>query len=214
MKIALIETENSVSDMIEKFVQSDSLEVVKYSQYRDLILEPDLEQYDLIAIDMRHQKCIEIITYIKQTSNVPVRYLTDRYKKSRYETDIDDKEFIIHSYTKEEFVESIMNFIQKNMQKKVDRLGDFEIDHTGGVLKYKNMIFSLSPLDVEICSALIRNVNKVLSPKMIVDEIDKYGQITTETSMREHIRIIRKEFKKININPITTVKGSGYKWEN
>ena len=35
---------------------------------------------------------------------------------------------------------------------------------------------------------------------------------TTQRSVREHIRKIRLEFKKADLNPIETINRKGYKW--
>ena len=42
--------------------------------------------------------------------------------------------------------------------------------------------------------------------------MNKKGLKTTERSVREHIRKIRLEFKKADLNPIETINRKGYKW--
>ncbi|EEB36680.1 hypothetical protein ANHYDRO_00483 [Anaerococcus hydrogenalis DSM 7454] len=40
----------------------------------------------------------------------------------------------------------------------------------------------------------------------------KMGIETTDRSVREHVRKIRKEFKKVKLEPIKTIRGQGYSW--
>ena len=55
-------------------------------------------------------------------------------------------------------------------------------------------------------------MNKAVSKETIVEEMSKQGIETTDRSVREHVRKIRKEFKKAKLEPIKTIRGQGYSW--
>lgn len=81
MKIASMEYKNGISNLLNSKFDENEVVVKKYENFEDIILEDDLSEFDLILVDMTHTRCIELIQYIKQTTNIPVIYLTDRYKK-------------------------------------------------------------------------------------------------------------------------------------
>ncbi|WP_316244748.1 helix-turn-helix domain-containing protein [Anaerococcus hydrogenalis] len=55
-------------------------------------------------------------------------------------------------------------------------------------------------------------MNRPVSKEIIVKEMAKMGIETTDRSVREHVRKIRKEFKKVKLEPIKTIRGQGYSW--
>lgn len=211
MKIASMENENGISALLNTNFDKNEVVVKKFSKYEELILA-DLSEFDLILVDMTHTRCIELIQYLKQTTKIPVIYLTDRYNKSPYESEIDDKDFIIHSYTREEFVQYTLNKVEEINNAKVISFGFCSMEVDNGIFRIGNDILNLTKSEVTVCVILINNLGKTLTKEEIVEEMTKKGLNTTDRSVREHIRKIRVEFEKVNLTPIKTVRGKGYTW--
>ena len=178
----------------------------------DELLFKDCSIYDLILVDMTHNRCLQFIQYIKQKMNIPVIYLTERYQKNPYEQELDDKDFVIHSYTREEFIDDIFNKVEELSKSEVIDLGACTLDEANGIFKVGNKILDLTRSELEICSILIHNMAKILSKEDIVEEMGKRNLATTPRSVREHIRKIRVEFKKADLEPIDTITAKGYRW--
>lgn len=212
MKIASMEYKNGISNLLNSKFDENEVVVVKYDSFQEIILEEDLEQYDLILVDMTHKRCIELIQYIKQTTNIPVIYLTDRYKKSPYEQKLDDKDFVIHSYSRDEFVKYTLKKVEEINRTKIISFGFCSIEIDNGIFRIGNDILNLTKSEINLCIILIKKMNTPVSKDIIVKEMEKMGIETTDRSVREHVRKIRKEFKKVNLSPIKTVRGQGYMW--
>lgn len=211
MKIASVEYENGVSSLLNSNFDKNEVVVHKFDQYEDLI-DKDLEDYDLILVDMTHNKCLQVIQYIKQATNIPVIYLTDRDPNNPYEQELDDRDFIIHSNTREEFVNHVFRKVEEINDTNIIQLGFCTLEEDNGIFRIGNDILDLTKFEISICSVLISNMGKTLSKDYIVEAMAKKGMQTTERSVREHIRKIRLEFKKADLNPIETVNRKGYRW--
>lgn len=211
MRIASIENENGVSSLINSHFDKNEVVVEKIESMDELLFK-DCSIYDLILVDMTHNRCLQFIQYIKQKMNIPVIYLTERYQKNPYEQELDDKDFVIHSYTREEFIDDVFNKVEELSKAEVLDLGVCTLDEANGIFKVGNKILDLTRSELEICSILIHNMAKILSKEEIVEEMEKRNLATTPRSVREHIRKIRVEFKKANLEPIDTITAKGYRW--
>ncbi|WP_311487220.1 winged helix-turn-helix domain-containing protein [uncultured Anaerococcus sp.] len=211
MRIASIENENGVSGLINSHFDKNEV-VVEQIESMDELLFKDCSIYDLILVDMTHNRCLQFIQYIKQKTNIPVIYLTERYQKNPYEQELDDKDFVIHSFTREEFIDEVFKKVEELSKAKVLDLGGCSLDEANGVFRVGNKILDLTKSELEICSVLIRSMPNILSKEDIVFEMQNRGLNSTPRSVREHIRKIRQEFKKADLEPIDTVTAKGYRW--
>ena len=211
MRIASIENENGVSGLINSHFDKNEV-VVEQIESMDELLFKDCSIYDLILVDMTHNRCLQFIQYIKQKTNIPVIYLTERYQKNPYEQELDDKDFVIDSFTREEFIDEVFKKVEELSKAKVLDLGGCSLDEANGVFRVGNKILDLTKSELEICSVLIRSMPNILSKEDIVCEMQNRGLNSTPRSVREHIRKIRQEFKKADLEPIDTVTAKGYRW--
>lgn len=211
MRIASVEGRNGISSLLNSNFDENEVMVTKYDSAEDLIYD-DLNVFDLILVDMTYNRCLEVIQYIKQTSKVPVIYLTERYPNNPYELEIDDKEFVTHSYTREEFVEYTLKKVDQINNTKVIDLGFCTVEEDNGIFRVGNDILDLTRSEVNICLVLIENMGQVLSKEEIVEKMEEKGLSTTTRSVREHVRKIRKAFEKKGYSPVETVVGKGYVW--
>ena len=210
MKIASVENENGVSSLLNSHFDKHEVVIHKFEQMEDLI-DLDLDSYDLILVDMTYNKCLQVIQYIKQTTSVPVIYLTERNTDNPYEQEIDDKDFVIHSNTREEFINNVFNKVEEINDTNIVRLGFCTMEEDNGIFRIGNDILDLTKFEISICSVLISSMGKTLSKDEIVEAMEKKGLKTTERSVRAHIRKIRLEFKKAHLNTIETVNRGGYR---
>ena len=211
MKIASIEHDNGVSELLNSHFNKNQVHVDKFDIIEELI-DRGPKEYDLILVDMTHNKCLQVIQYLKQTTNVPVIYLTDRSVNNPYEQELDDKDFVIHSYTREEFINNVFEKVEEMNDTRIVNLGFCTMEEDNGIFRIGNDILDLTKFEIAICSVLISHMGQILSKDEIVDQMAKKGMSTTERSVREHIRKIRAEFSKADLSPIETVNRKGYRW--
>lgn len=211
MRIASVENENGVSSLINSRFDKKEVLVDRIESIDDLLFS-DLSGYDLILVDMTHNKCLQVIQFIKQKTKIPVIYLTERYKRNPFEQEIDDEDFVIHSLTREEFIKDIFNKVEELREANIISLGICSLEEDNGIFRIGNDILDLTKSEIAICSILIKNMGRVLSRDEIVEKMNNRGIQTTERSVREYIRKIRTQFKKAKTDPIKTVSRQGYQW--
>lgn len=211
MRIASVENENGVSSLINSRFDKKEVLVDRIESIDDLLFS-DLSGYDLILVDMTHNKCLQVIQFIKQKTKIPVIYLTERYKRNPFEQEIDDEDFVIHSLTREEFIKDIFNKVEELREANIISLGICSLEEDNGIFRIGNDILDLTKSEIAICSILIKNMRRVLSRDEIVEKMNDRGIQTTERSVREYIRKIRTQFKKAKTDPIKTVSRQGYQW--
>lgn len=211
MRILSVENENGVSSLINSRFNKSEVLVEKIDSVDDLLFR-DLGGVDLILVDMTHNKCLQVIQFIKQKTKIPVIYLTERYKKNPYEAEIDDKEFVIHSVTRQEFIKDVFRKVEELREANIISMGICSLEEDNGIFRIGNDILDLTKSEIAICSILIKNMGRILSKEEIVEEMAQKGFDTTERSVREYIRKIRSQFKKAKLSPIKTVNKKGYKW--
>ena len=196
MRIASIENENGVSGLINSHFNRDEIVVEKIESIDELLFK-DCSIYDLILVDMTHKRCLQFIQDIKQQTNIPVIY---------------DKDFVIHSFTREEFIDEIFKKVEELSKANVVDFGECTLDEENGIFKVGNKMLNLTRSEFAICTVLVHNMPMVLSKEAIVDEMEKEGINTTPRSVREHIKKIRQEFRKADLEPIDTITSKGYRW--
>lgn len=211
MRIASVENENGVSNLINSHFDKNEVVVDKIESMDELLFK-DCSIYDLILVDMTHNRCLQFIQYIKQKTNIPVIYLTERYKKNPYEQELDDKDFVIHSYTREEFVDEVFKKVEEISKEGVVDMGFCTLDEASGVIKVGAQILNLTKSEFVISTILIHNRPKIMSKEEIADIMIDRGLNTTPRSVREHVRKIRMTFDRAKLDPIETVTGEGYRW--
>lgn len=212
MRIASVENKNGVSELLNAHFDKDEVVVEKIDSIDDLLFR-DCSVFDLILVDMTHNRCLQFIQYIKQKTNIPVIYLTERYEKNPYEQELDDKDFVIHSFTREEFIKNIFDKVEELSRSKIWQSGECRLEEENGIFRVGSQILDLTKSEVSICSILVNNIGKTLSKEKLVEIMkEEKGIETTERSVREHIRKIRIQFKKVNLCPIETVNRVGYRW--
>lgn len=77
-----------------------------------------------------------------------------------------------------------------------------------------NQTIKLTKNEFKICKLLAQNNNRVFTKDNIFNTIYSFDSDTEIRNITEYIYEIRKKFKKIDFNPIRTVWGIGYKWNN
>ncbi len=211
MKIASVENENGVSSLLNVNFDQKEVEIDKIDEIDDLLFT-DLSVYDLILVDMSHDKCLDFIYYLKQKAKAPIIYLTDRSKENPWELELDDREFITHSYSREEFVNEVFKQVNKMRKTNVVEIGNLSLEEENGIFRVRNNILDLNDSEISICAIFIENMGEYITDEFITKELVKKGKSLKPSSIPLKVKNIKKQFKKVNLDPIEKKSNLGYAW--
>ncbi len=89
--------------------------------------------------------------------------------------------------------------------------GSIEIDFERHEVRCKCQRLELTPTEFGVLAALLERPGVVLSRGQLMDRGYADAALVTERTIDTHIRRIRRKFRHLGVDPITTVHGLGYK---
>ena len=184
-------------------------------------------EVNLVILDimMPQKNGIETLSELRSYSNVPVIMLSakseDIDKISGLNIGADD--YITKPFNPVELMARVKSQLRRYMKlgggaqnSKLIKIGGLTLDDTTKSVMVDNELISLTPLEYEILSLLMKNAGKVFSPKEIYKIVWNETPMGAENAVAVHIRHIRE---KIEIDPaepryLKVVWGKGYKIQN
>ena len=184
------------------------------------------EEIHLVLMDimMPEMDGISAMTRLRETSNVPVIFLTakseDNDKILGLNVGADD--YITKPFNPVEVAARVRSQLRRYMQlgggkvqNRVLTIGDIELDDDTKQVTRDGRPVSLTPTEYEILKFLMTNPGKVFSPRSIYHAIWQEDILSSDNTIAVHIRHIRE---KIEINPaepryLKAVWGHGYAME-
>ena len=88
-----------------------------------------------------------------------------------------------------------------------------KIDLSAKELRVDNTPVALTKSEYLICEYLARNKGQVFSKEQIYETVFGLEGDSDNSTISTHIKNIRSKLNKLDIQPIETVWGIGYKWE-
>lgn len=89
--------------------------------------------------------------------------------------------------------------------------GTIQIDFERHEVRCKTARLDLTPTEFGVLAALLERPGVVLSRAQLMDRGYPDPALVTERTVDTHIRRIRRKFRPLGVDPITTVHGVGYK---
>ena len=182
------------------------------------------QEVHLVILDimMPHKDGIETLAALREWSNVPVILLSakseDTDKIAGLNIGADD--YITKPFNPVELMARVKSQLRRYMQLgggahpgKLIKIGGLSLDDATKTVMVDDELVSLTPLEYEILSLLMKNAGKVFSPKEIYRIVWNETPMGAENAVAVHIRHIRE---KIEIDPaepryLKVVWGKGYK---
>lgn len=215
--ILIIEDEEAIREGISEYLSEVGYSVMVAEDGQDGINLFNEKKFDLVVLDIMIPKLngFVVLNKIREVSNVPVIMLTamsDDYTQiMSFDEKADDyitKPFsvvILHRR-----IEALLRRIddEKVINKWVYK--DIEVDFLGFSAKKNDEVVDLKPKEIQLLDLFIKNKNKVLTRKQILDILWDIGEAPNDRVIDVYIKNIRK---KLLLDCIITVKGIGYKFE-
>ena len=214
-KIALVEDEIDLNNLIKTYLEKNDYEVVSYTKgidainnindninlwILDIMLSDDISGYDII------KKIREI------NPNVPVIFTSARDKDldKIIGLELGSDDYITKPYSPKELVLRVNNIIKRVYSTKEQKIfyETYIIDVDKRVVTENNKEINLTTLEFDLLYMFLKNKNKQFSRDDILTNIWGDNYFGNERVVDDLVRRLRRKMPSIKIN---TIYGFGYR---
>ncbi len=216
--ILVVDDEITILELIKNGLQKDQHFVTTYALAEQVPLDK-LGSYDLILLDvmMPGMDGVTFCEKIRSMVDCPIVFLTAKTMENDMILGLgagaDD--YLTKPFRIAELRARVNAHLRREKREHhaVLQLGRVKIDLSAKELQIDNMPVSLTKSEYFICEYLARNKGQVFSKEQIYEAVFSLEGDSDNATISTHIKNIRAKFSKMEIQPIVTVWGIGYKWK-
>ena len=214
-KIALVEDEIDLNNLIKTYLEKNNYEVISYTKGIDAInnINNDIHLWILDIMLKDEISGYDIIKKIRETnSSIPVIFTSARDKDldKIIGLELGSDDYITKPYSPKELVLRVNNIIKRVYQKDLQKLtyDNYLIDIDKRIVLENDKEINLTTLEFDLLYMFINNKNKQFSRDDILNSIWGYNYFGNDRVVDDLVRRLRKKMPKLNIN---TIYGYGYR---
>lgn len=216
--ILVIDDEEMILQLIKNGLQKDGHTVSVYSSAMQVSLDT-LSHYDLIILDVMMPD-IDGFSYCKKIRDLidcPLLFLTAKIMENdiTYGLGLGADDYLTKPFRIAELRARVNAHLRRENRERHNTLNfdRIKIDLSEKEIKIDNQIIVFTKSEYLICEYLARNKGQVFSKEQIYEAVFGFDGESDNSTISTHIKNIRAKFAKVNIQPIVTVWGIGYKWD-
>jgi len=220
-RILLIEDEEKLAETLADYLGMNEYQVVcAFTGDRGLELFYDrMHELDLILLDIMLPDIsgTEILKEIRKRSRVPVIMVTARDsvrdQLQNFENGADD--YLTKPFRIGELRARIHAHLRREHREKHSTLNldKIRIDLSAKTICVEDQPVRFTKSEYQICQYLAMNRGQVFSKEQIYEKVFSFSGESDSSTISTHVKNIRAKFQKLGVQPIATVWGIGYKWE-
>ncbi|WP_394404700.1 response regulator transcription factor [Streptococcus sp. 20-1249] len=218
-KILIVDDTLEILDMIKESLTIAGFEnILTAKNQTEALALLDSEQIELAVLDIMlpDGSGFEILRYIRQTSQLPVLFLSaisDIEKQYQgFELGADD--YLVKPFRPKELELRIRSILRRAYPEELTtlQLSHCIIDFERALVLRENKEISLTAKEYNLLKLLTDNANKILSFEQILSRVWGENFQGYENTLMAHIRKIRQKIEENPSQPqhLLTVKGLGY----
>ena len=217
-KILVIDDEQPILELVKNGLQKDGHFVTTYMSAAQVPIDK-LNRYDLIILDIMMPD-IDGFSYcdkIRSLVDCPILFLTAKAMENdiTFGLGLGADDYLTKPFRIAELRARINAHLRREQRERHTAL-TFErirIDLSAKELRIDNVPISLTKSEYLICEYLARNKGQVFSKEQIYEAVFSLEGDSDNSTISTHIKNIRAKLGKLDVQPITTVWGIGYKWK-
>lgn len=216
--ILVIDDEEMILQLIKNGLQKDGHTVSVYSSAMQVSLDT-LSHYDLIILDVMMPD-IDGFSYCKKIRDLidcPLLFLTAKIMENdiTYGLGLGADDYLTKPFRIAELRARVNAHLRRENREHHNTLNfdRIKIDLSEKEIRIDNQTVVFTKSEYLICEYLARNKGQVFSKEQIYEAVFGFDGESDNSTISTHIKNIRAKFAKVNIQPILTVWGIGYKWD-
>ena len=216
--ILAVDDEEMILQLIKNGLGKDGHIVTVYSSAKEVPLDT-LNYYDLVILDvmMPHIDGFSFCKSIRDFIDCPILFLTAKTMENDITLGLglgaDD--YLTKPFRIAELRARVNAHLRRERRERHTALtfDRIKIDLSAKELRVDNTPVALTKSEYLICEYLARNKGQVFSKEQIYEAVFSLEGDSDNSTISTHIKNIRSKLNKLDIQPIATVWGIGYKWE-
>lgn len=219
--ILIVEDEYRMRYLLRDYFINEGYEIVEAEDGEVALSKFKETNVDLIILDimMPHMDGWTVCRTIRGISDVPIIILTAKSEEDDkllgYELGADD--YITKPFSLKILMAKVKVLLKRaegipGSQKSIMEYDGLRINETAHEVTVDGQEINLSPKEYELLLYLVKNGGAALSRDMILDNVWGYDFYGDARTVDTHIKRIREKLGSKG-NLITTVRGSGYRFE-
>jgi two-component system KDP operon response regulator KdpE len=220
LRILLIDDEHSICKFLRASLENEGAKIFEAHTGHEALQGLVSDKPDLVILDLGLPDIpgLEILRRFREWSKTPVIVLTaqdsDDDKVSALDSGADD--YLTKPFSVKELHARIRAALRHSIpdpSAPVFRSGPLEIDWASREVKFHSRLIRLTVTEYDILRVLARNVGKVVTHRMLLNQV--WGPNATEHTqyLRVYVGQIRKKLQgaDLSTNIISTESGVGYR---
>lgn len=219
VSILIADDDDLLRNLLKEVLEDEDFTVYEAAdgeEALDLFWEHPALSLVILDIMMPKMDGIEVLTEIRQKSDVPVVMLTALGDSSSELHGLKHgaNDYISKPFHYEIVVQRVKNLLKLTKVQEFDRiqLGILEIDRAGHKVYVEGQEVILNNKEFQLLEYLVLNQNIVLSREKILDRIWGYDYEGDIRTIDTHVKMLRASLGDAG-NYIKTIRGTGYSFE-
>ena len=216
--ILVVDDEPGIVSVIKRALESDGHRVSGFNSTDEIDIR-NLNYYDLALLDimMPGEDGYQFCERIRNKVDIPIIFLSAKILEEdiTHGLEIGADDYIIKPFRVAELRARVNAHLRREHREKTHFL-NFEscsLDLDAKRLLASDTEIPLTKTEFSICEFLAKHPGMVFTREQIFEEVFGMDKESDSTTISTHIANIRTKLDKAGIQPITTVWGTGYKWE-
>ncbi|MDU0329517.1 response regulator transcription factor [Paenibacillus sp. 3LSP] len=216
--ILAVDDDPAVLTLIRNILQKEGHLVTALSSPSD-VLTLQLGSFDLIVLDVMMPELdgFTLCRQIRSKVDCPILFLTAKSMENDLVEglSIGADDYIIKPFGAGELRARIAAHLRRESRERrsVLLIGEVHFNLSGKEMRVRDTLIPLTKSEYAICEFLALHRGQVFSKDQIYESVFGFDGESEVSTIVEHVKNIRAKLNQMNVNPIETVWGIGYRWK-
>ncbi len=227
-KITLVDDDQNILTSITIALETEGFDVNSYNDGEEALkgLQKNMPELIVLDIKMLRMNGIELLTKLRETSNIPVIFLTSK------DDEIDQiiglrmgaDDYITKPFSQRLLIERIRTLLRRqdllkssNTDQNENKIvrGSLELDDARHLCTWGNKPVNLTVTEYLLLKVLAMHPGHVKNRDQLIDQAYGENIYIDDRTIDSHIKRVRKKFKKVDekFDHIETLYGIGYRYK-
>jgi two-component system OmpR family response regulator len=223
-RVLVVDDDPHLRDVLAYTLQREGLEVTLATDgQKALDLLGPRPPFDLVVLDilMPEVDGLEVCRRLRQVSRIPVVFLSSRSEEidKILGLELGGDDYVTKPFSPRELAARVKAVLRRASEQaapagasKVLEVGPVRLDQSRHEVSCHGTPLRLTVTEFGLLASLLERPGRLLSRAQLMELAYAYDNLITERTIDTHVKRIRKKFKELDVDPIETVYGLGYKF--